>query len=258
MSLPASPDRLVRVERERGVLRVTLDSPHNRNALSLALVEQVLEALDPIDDELRAVVLTGTGPTFCAGADLKEDPAKAFERAGMMIDLFDRIGTCPVPVLVALNGNVRAGGLGLLGAADIVIAPSTATFAFTEVKIGVVPALIAATLLPRMAARAAQRWLLTGEEFDADDAARSGLVTEAVPPNEVSETVESILTALRQAAPSALRTTKQLLRERAGQRCDRNALVAAATQSAAVFASDDAREGMAAFREKRPPRWALT
>lgn len=249
---------LVRVEVLRGILRITLDSPHNRNALSLSLVEQLLAALDRVDTEadLRAVVLTGTGPTFCAGADLKEDPAKAFTRAAKMIDMFDRLGTCKLPVVVELNGNVRAGGLGLLGAADIVIAPDTATFAFSEVKLGVVPAIIAVTILPRMAPRLAQRYFLTGEEFDAGDAERSGLVTEAMPADQVRGAVEAILASFRAAAPSALITTKQLLRDRAGAPANRDALVAAATLSASVFASDDAREGMLAFREKRLPRWA--
>lgn len=250
---------LVHSQLDRGVLRVTLDSPHNRNALSLALVSQLDDALQRAEQEadLRAVVLTATGTTFCAGADLKEDPANAFARASKMIDMFDRLLTCKVPTIVELNGNVRAGGLGLLGAADIVVAPDTATFAFTEVRLGVVPAIIAVPLLPRLAARQAQRYLLTGEEFDAHAAAAMGLVSEAVAADAVSSTVGRILTALRAAAPSALITTKAFLRERAGKPADREAITAAAGLSASVFASDDAREGIAAFRERRPPRWVL-
>lgn len=253
-----SAARLVREELERGILRITLDSPHNRNALSLPLVEQLVAALERAnrEEDLRALVLTGTGPTFCAGADLKEDPSRAFTRAAKMIDMFDLLGTCKVPVIIELNGNVRAGGLGLLGAADIVIAPDSATFAFTEVRLGVVPAIIAVTILPRMTPRAAQRYFLTGEEFGAAEAARTGLITSSVPPDQVHSTVGAILDAFRKAAPSALITTKKLLRERAGQSADKDALVTAAQLSAAVFASDDAREGMQAFRDKRPPRWA--
>lgn len=253
-----SEAELVKVALDRNVLTITLDSPHNRNALSLVLVEQLVAAIEraETDDAVRAVVLTGTGPTFCAGADLKEDPARAFTRAAKMIDLFDRLGSCRVPVLIELNGNVRAGGLGLLGAADIVVAPSSATFAFTEVRLGVVPAIIAVTILPRMQARAAQRYFLTGEEFGAAEAADNGLVTVAVEPDQVRATVDGILEAFRKAAPSALITTKKLLRDRAGLRCDREAITSAAQLSAAVFASEDAREGMLAFREKRAPRWA--
>lgn len=249
---------LVRAEVERGILRITLDSPHNRNALSLALIEQLLAALERVETEtdLRAVVLSGTGPTFCAGADLKEDPSRAFARAAKMIDMFDRLGTCKLPVVIELNGNVRAGGLGLLGAADIVIAPSTATFAFTEVKIGVIPAIIAVTILPRMTPRLAQRYFLTGETFDAAEAERSGLITASVAPAEVRARVDAVLDSFRAAAPSALVLTKRLLRERAGAPANRDALIAAAQLSASVFASDDAQEGMAAFREKRLPRWA--
>lgn len=248
---------LVHTSLDRAVLRITLDSPHNRNALSLALVTELALALERAEQEpdLRAVVLTATGPTFCAGADLKEDSAKAFERARKMIDMFDRLRVCPVPTVIELNGNVRAGGLGLLGCADIVIAPRDATFAFTEVRLGVVPAIIAVPLLPRLAARAAQRYLLTGETFDAEAAAAMGLVSEAV--TDVPSKVQEILDALRAAAPSALRITKSFLRERAGKPADRDAIAAAAALSAQIFAGDDAREGMAAFREKRPPRWAL-
>ncbi|MDB4944023.1 MAG: crt7 [Labilithrix sp.] len=253
------PPALVKTELDRGILRVTLDSPHNRNALSLALVEQLVAALDRARTEpgIRAVVLTGSGPTFCAGADLKEDPSKGPARAARMIDMLDGLGSSPVPVVVQLNGNVRAGGLGILGAADVVVAPDTATFAFTEVRIGVVPAIIAITILPRMDARAAQRYFLTGEEFDAKEAARCGLVTMVAPAAEVASTVDGLLDCFRKAAPSALAATKQLLRDRALVRADREGLASAAALSASIFMSDDAREGMLAFREKRPPRWAV-
>lgn len=248
---------LVHDEIDRGILKITLDSPHNRNALSLQLVDELDAALARVDDDpdLRAVLLGHTGPTFCAGADLKEDPSNMLRRAQRMIDMLDRLGTCKVPVVIELDGNVRAGGLGLLGAADIVVAPSTATFAFTEVRIGVVPAIIAVTILPRMSPRAVQRYFLTGEEFDAAEAAASGLVTMSVAPEEVRPRTEAILDAFRLAAPSALRTTKAFVRERTGIKADRAGIASAAELSAQIFMSDDAREGMLAFREKRKPRW---
>ena len=250
---------LVKTELDRGVLRVTLDSPHNRNALSLALVEQLVAAFHRAKTErdVRAIVLTHTGPTFCAGADLKEDPAKGLTRAEKMIDMLHGIGMCPVPVVVELHGNVRAGGLGMLGAADIVVAPDNATFAFTEVRIGVVPAIIAVTILPRMDPRAAQRYFLTGEEFDATEAARNGLITMVAPADDVTKAVDGILDCFRKAAPSALAKTKELLRDRTMVKVEREGLASAAALSASIFASDDAREGMLAFREKRPPRWAI-
>lgn len=250
---------LVKTELDRGILRVTLDSPHNRNALSLALVEQLVAAFEraKTEPEVRAVVLTHTGPTFCAGADLKEDPSRNMTRAAKMIDMFHDMGASPVPVVVELHGNVRAGGLGMLGAADIVVAPDNATFAFTEVRIGVVAALIAVPILPRMDARAAQRYFLTGEEFDANEAVRNGLITMVAPAADVAKTVEGLLDCFRKSAPSAVAKTKELLRERTMVKVDRAGLESAAALSASIFASDDAREGMLAFREKRPPRWAL-
>ena len=256
-------DILVRVEDDRAVRRVILDSPHNRNALSLRLTDQLADAFahiaaDGARDELRAVVITGTGPTFCAGADLKEDAGTAPQRSARMVDLLEQIGTCPVPVVVQLNGSVRAGGLGILGAADIVVAPHSATFAFSEVRIGVAPAIIAVTLLPRMTARAVQRYFLTGETFDAAAAVQSGLVSVAVAEAEVATEVSALLDAFRQAAPSALRITRALLREGAGKLANRETLAEAARLSAQVFASDDAREGLRAFREKRKPRWVVS
>jgi methylglutaconyl-CoA hydratase len=253
----------VREADDRAVRRITLDSPHNRNALSLALTEQLAAAFvrvadDAQHDRVRAVVLTGTGPTFCAGADLKEDPATTPQRAARMVDLLELVLTCPVPVVVELNGNVRAGGLGILGAADIVVTPASATFAFSEVRIGVAPAIIAVTLLPKMTTRAAQRYFLTGETFDAAEAERCGLVTLSVPAEQVAATVQGITESFRQAAPSALRITRKLLREGAGKPASREALSAAARLSAEVFASDDAREGMLAFREKRSPAWVVS
>lgn len=246
---------LVKTELDRGILRVTLDSPHNRNALSLPLVEQLVAALDQAKEGVRAVVLTHTGPTFCAGADLKEDPSKLPARAEKMIDMLNGIAMCPVPVVVELHGNVRAGGLGILGAADIVVAPDNATFAFTEVRIGVVAAIIAVTILPRMDPRAAQRYFLTGEEFDAKEAERNGLIT--IVASDPKATVDGLLDAFRKSAPSALAKTKELLRERAMVKPDRDGLAKMGALSASIFMGDDAKEGMAAFREKRPPRWAL-
>ncbi len=221
---------------------------------TLALTDQLATAFaraatDALEDRIRAVVLTGTGPTFCAGADLKEDPSTTPQRAARMVDLLELVLTCPVPVVVELNGNVRAGGLGILGAADIVVAPSSATFSFSEVRIGVAPAIIAVTLLPKMTPRAARRYFLTGETFDAAEAERCGLVTMAVPAAEAGIRGQALTDALRLAAPSALRITRKLLRDGAGKEASRDSLAAAALLSAEVFASADAREGILAFRE---------
>ncbi|MFC7330117.1 enoyl-CoA hydratase-related protein [Marinactinospora rubrisoli] len=254
---------LVRASAERGVAILTLDSPHNRNALSARLRTELAERLAEAvaDDDVRAVLLTGTGPAFCAGADLKEVAA---ERAGRPVDpaapgmaeLFAAIMDAPKPVVAKLNGPARAGGIGLVAAADIAVAPASATFAFTEVRIGVVPAIISVPVAARMHDRQLARYFLTGETFDAAAAAGAGLVTVTVADPDVDAVTDGILDGIRQAAPDALAGTKALLRA-----ADRRDLASAFAEMAEVsrtyFAGDDAAEGRAAFFEKRPPRWAL-
>ncbi|MBV9351984.1 MAG: enoyl-CoA hydratase family protein, partial [Mycobacterium sp.] len=161
--------------------RLTLDSPHNRNALSTALVRQLHQGLRDAaaDSAVRAVVLGHTGGTFCAGADLAEaaggDPFDmAADRARELAALLRNIVESPLPVIAAIDGHVRAGGMGLVGACDIAVAGPRSTFALTEARIGVAPAIISLTLLPKMSARAAARYFLTGETFSAIDAAAIG------------------------------------------------------------------------------------
>lgn len=172
MTPPAHVDRT----RARGVETLTLDSPHNRNALSAALVDGLAAALTAAGDDpgVRAVVLTHTGNTFSAGADLRDPPDP-----DALVGLFRRIIELPKPVIARVAGHVRAGGLGLVAACDIAAASTESTFAFTEVRIGVAPAVISLTLLPRADPRALARHYLTGERFDAAEAARAGLVTAA-------------------------------------------------------------------------------
>ena len=171
---------------EGPVARLTLDSPHNRNALSTALVSQLRQGLcDASDDSsVRVVVLGHTGGTFCAGADLSEasggDPAETVaDNARQLTSVLRSILEMPQPVIGAIDGHVRAGGLGLVGACDIVVAGRNSTFALTEARIGVAPSIISLTLLPKMSARAAGRYFVTGEKFGADEAAEMGLVTVA-------------------------------------------------------------------------------
>ena len=171
---------------EGPVARLTLDSPDNRNALSKALVSQLRQGLcDASDDSaVRAVVLGHTGGTFCAGADLSEasggDAAETVaDNARQLTSVLRSILEMPQPVIGAIDGHVRAGGLGLVGACDIVVAGRNSTFALTEARIGVAPSIISLTLLPKMSARAAGRYFVTGEKFGADEAAEIGLITVA-------------------------------------------------------------------------------
>ena len=237
--------------RARGVETLSLDSTANRNALSAALVGELAGALTDCakDGDVRAIVLTHTGNTFCAGADLRDPPDP-----DALVDLLRQIVALPKPVLARVTGHVRAGGLGLLAACDIAAAGTEASFAFTEVRIGVAPAVISLPLLPRTDPRALARYYLTGERFDAAEAARIGLVTVAGA--DVDEALTPILDGLRRSAPQGLAETKQLLTARVLETFDRDAADLTAL-SARLFASPQAREGMTAFLERRDPTWAL-
>ncbi len=238
---------------DKGVARIALDSPHNRNALSSALMTELERRLTQAetDDAVRAVELTHTGGTFCAGADLNEARQGMDASTRRVIALLRQIVELRKPVLASIDGHVRAGGMGLLGACDIALAGPASTFAFSEVRLGLAPAMISLTTLPRLTARAAARYYLTGEAFDAPTAARIGLITDAV--DDIDAATHAVLDALRQASPQGLRETKPLTTK--GVSFD--GAEALAEQSARLFASDEAREGMASFLEKRPPRWAL-
>ncbi|MFF3172652.1 enoyl-CoA hydratase family protein [Streptomyces sp. NPDC057900] len=236
---------------ERGITTLTLDSPANRNALSARLVVELSAALAACaaDDAVRAVVLTHTGNTFCAGADLTApaDPA-AF------VALLRQIVALPKPVVARVTGHVRAGGLGLLGACDISAAGPGATFALTESRLGLAPAVISIPLLPRVDPRAAARYYLTGERFDATEAARISLITLAAATDDVDEALAPVLDGLRRASPQGLRASKELVTASVLESFDQHAedLIA---RSAALFASEEAREGMTAFLERRDPAW---
>ena len=239
------------------IATVTLDSPENRNALSAALVGELHAHLRSADDDstVRAVVLTHTGRTFCAGADLREQAAEGGPAQGTrrMLELLSAIVTLPKPVVGRIDGHVRAGGLGLVGACDIAIAGPSSSFAFTEARLGLAPAIISLTTLSRMSERAAARYYLTGETFDAGAAAAAGLITAAV--QDVDAEIEAITQALRACSPQGLRETKSLTTApvRARFAADADALQALSQR---LFSSDEAREGILSFLQKRPPAWA--
>ncbi len=252
---PASPQQLVRVEVNRGVGTVTLDSPGNRNALSAAVRAQLRSALDTVaaDDSVRVVVLTHRGPVFCSGMDLKEEAVAAPERQGVreLPAILQRVARCPKPVLARVAGPARAGGIGMLAAADIVVTVPSATFAFSEVRIGLIPAVITVCVLHRVQATAARELLLTGEIFDAARAQQIGLVNAVT--EDIDGTVERYLTSLLAGGPTALAGTKELLRATLDDSDHRYA--ALLEISAAQFASAEAREGAVAFTGKRAPSW---
>ncbi|MEU5630746.1 enoyl-CoA hydratase family protein [Streptomyces rishiriensis] len=237
--------------RERGVHTLSLDSPATRNALSSALVTRLAASLAECaeDTDVRAVVLTHTGGAFCAGADLRDPPdPDAF------VALLRQIVELPRPVVARVTGHVRAGGLGLLAACDVTAAATGSTFAFTEVRIGVAPAVISLPLLPRTDPRALARYCLTGERFDAAEAARIGLLTDHG--DDVDAVLAPVLDGLRRAAPQGLAETKRLLTARVLETFDRDAADLTAL-SARLFSTGQAREGMTAFLERRDPAWVL-
>lgn len=260
------------------VARLTLNSPHNRNALSSALVGQLHQALRDAaaDPAVRAVVLGHAGGTFCAGADLSEagggsargdreggaagpsgSPPSGFDmaaaRARELAALLRAIVACPLPVIAAIDGHVRAGGFGLVGACDIAVAGPRSTFALTEARIGVAPAIISLTLLPKLSARAAARYYLTGEKFQAAEAAEIGLVTMAV--EDVDAAVAEVIADVGRGSPQGLAASKALTTAAILEGFDRDA-ERLSEESARLFVSEEAREGMLAFLEKRPPSWA--
>ncbi|MFC9278203.1 enoyl-CoA hydratase family protein [Streptomyces collinus] len=242
---------LVGRTRARGVETLSLDSTATRNALSAALVTELDGALTDCakDPDVRAVVLTHTGTTFCAGADLRDPPDP-----DALVGLLRRIVELPRPVLARITGHVRAGGLGLLAACDMAAAGPEATFAFTEVRIGVAPAVISLPVLPRTDPRALARYYLTGERFTPADAVRLGLLT--VTADDVDDALAPLLDGLRRSSPQALAETKRLLTARVLETFDRDAAELTAL-SARLFASPQAREGMTAFLERRDAAWVV-
>ncbi|RMB83267.1 enoyl-CoA hydratase family protein [Streptomyces shenzhenensis] len=237
--------------RARGVETLSLDSAETRNALSAALVGGLVDALAECaaDTGVRAVVLTHTGGTFCAGADLRDPP-----RPDAVVGLLRQLVALDKPVVARVTGHVRAGGLGLLSACDIAAAASEATFAFTEVRIGVAPAVISLPVIPRADPRALARYYLTGERFDAAEATRIGLLTLAG--DDVDAALAPVLDGLRRASPQGLAAAKRLLTARVLETFDREAADLTAL-SARLFSSAQARDGMTAFLERRDAPWVL-
>ncbi len=252
------------------VATITLDSPTNRNALCAAVRAQLLSALDDAanDDRARVVVLSHTGPVFCSGMDLKETATATVGSQGVreLPRILQTIARCAKPVVARVGGPARAGGVGIAAAADIVLAAANATFAFSEVRIGLVPAVISVPVLNRLSAVAARELMLTGEVFDALRAKEIGLVnavaqvaeaTAAADPRALAAALDDLVTryvaALLKGGPNALRATKSLLRQ--GLDDSEHRYAELLELSATQFASGEGREGATAFAEKRPPAW---
>lgn len=250
---------LVRYVVSAGLATVTLDSPANRNALSAQLIGELIEALRAAaaDPAVRVIVLTHTGPVFCSGADLAQAAGSgpAGQPVATMPALLLELWESPKAVVGRVAGPVRAGGVGLLAGCDIVVCAREATFAFTEVRLGLVPALISATVLQRVQPAAARELLLTGEVFDGSRAVSIGLVTSAVPAERLDDEVRRYVDMLQRAGPEALAATKALLRRVPAPRPTVADLEELAALSVRHFTSAEGQEGIAARREKRDASW---
>ncbi|HYX88838.1 MAG TPA: enoyl-CoA hydratase-related protein [Gaiellaceae bacterium] len=245
----------LRIERDGAVLRVTLARPERRNAFDAALIAELTEAFADVGDA-RAVVLAGEGESFCAGADVEWQRASIdlsydenIEDALRLYRMCETIDRCPAPVIARVHGHALGGGSGLVACADIAVAAEDAVFAFSEVRLGIIPAVISPFVFAKIGPGAARRWFLTGERFGADVALRIGLVHEvaANPDEAVNELVEAVLAG----GPEAVRAAKKLALERPTG--SETAEIAATRRS-----SEEGQEGLRAFLEKRTPAWRST
>jgi methylglutaconyl-CoA hydratase len=241
----------LRIERDGRVLRVTLDRPERRNAFDAALIADLTEAFSDVGDA-RAVVLSGEGQSFCAGADVDWQRSaidlsfeENVEDALRLYRMCETIDCCPAPVIARVQGFALGGGSGLVACADIAIAEPDSVFAFSEVKLGIIPAVISPFVLPKIGTHA-RRYFLTGERFDANTALRIGLVHELA--EELDAAVARVVAEVLSSGPKAVREAKKLIRERPPGRDT-------AQIAARLRAGDEGQEGLRAFLERRTPDW---
>lgn len=257
-------ETLLETTLQQGVAVLWMNRPELRNALNPALIEALTEAVEAAseDDAVRVIVLAGHGPAFCAGADLNWMKAAAqYGEAENRADaerlarLLRRIAESPKPTVARVHGPAFAGGLGLVAACDIAVASTEASFCLSEVKLGIIPAMISPYVIRAMGPRMASRWFLSAEVFHGAEAYRHGLVQELTPPAELDATVNALLGRLLQGGPAALAATKALIRDVTDRPIDDALQADTAARIAAARASAEGREGIAAFLEKRRPSW---
>ena len=246
-------------EIEQGAAWITLNRPENRNALSSILVTELYDHLMAAnaDDSVRSIVITGNGPAFCAGADLKSPPGQLSEgsdRAVPYADVLTTIIDSPKPVIAAINGAAFAGGLGLVGASDIVVTREDVQFSFSEVRIGVIPAIISVVCLPKLGTHHGMKLFLTGERFNGPQAVAMGLAHRAVSGDKLHTAVQEEIDMINLGGPIAVQECKKLVR-RVPQLSLADGFKETAEWSARMFRSEEGTEGMASFREKRKPSW---
>ena len=250
----------LRVERDAGIVTVNLARPDVRNAFNATLIHELIHVFGAIDDSARVVILQGDGAVFCAGADLammQESTAHSVEQnvsdARSMAKVFEVVDRCPVPVIGRIHGAAMGGGLGLVACCDIAIADDQSKFALTEVKLGLVPAVIAPYVIAKIGVGAARRYFVTGEIFDARTAKDIGLVHEAVDGESLDDQVMLCVDAIRANGPKAVRAAKKLILDVAA-RPDHTGMT---TQLIAdLRVSPEGQEGLKAFLAKKKPSWS--
>jgi methylglutaconyl-CoA hydratase len=253
----------VQIDRLDSVRTIRLNRPDRRNAFDDDLIREVTEAFreTAADPDARLVILAGAGDSFCAGADLAWMRRAAdftekenLEDARRMADMFDAVASCPFPVIARVQGACMGGGIGLLAACDIAIASREAIFAFTEVRLGLIPAVISPYVLAKVRAGDVSRYFLTGERFGAEEALRIGLVQLVVEEGHLERQLNSLTAEIRAGAPVAQSEAKRLLRE-IPQMDRAQAGDATTAWIARLRASEEGREGIRAFLERRAPAW---
>lgn len=252
------------VEKNNHIVTVTLNRPDKRNAFNDDVIAELDEVFTRLgqDDAVRAIVLTGTGKAFCAGADLNWMRAMAdYSReenladADKLAQMLKTIYTCPKPTVAAIQGDVYAGGIGLVAVCDIAIAVETANFCLSEVRLGLAPATISPYVIKAMGARASHRYFLTAEVFDAVEAQRIGLIHEAVAADKLDDAVAKLTKKLVNNSPNAVKTCKALIQNVAEKEID-DALIQQTVEGIAdIRASDEGKEGVQSFLQKRKPNW---
>ena len=249
---------LVETGRSDGVLTITLCDEPRRNALSRELLSQLMDALDEVDrdPETRVGVVTNRGNVFCAGANLAEQSSAepGASRTIGLVELFTKIQRSPKPIIGLIKGHCVAGGVGLAAVMDISVALDTAMFGFTEVRVGVAPAMISVVCLPKMRPADAKAAFLRGNRFSASEAVQMGLINEVATADDIDDELRIIINDLLAGEPSALAAAKELTRRVPSMSVD-EAFEWTQSLSGALFATDQAREGMTAFLEKRPAAW---
>ena len=251
---------LIGTELESGVLTVTLQDEENRNALSVGLTSELTETLDEAEEnpDVRVIILTNRGRVFCAGADLSERSSHKESKSSTKpidpLQIFGRFRESSKPYIGKINGHCVAGGMGIAAAMDISIATEEAKFGFTEVRIGVAPAMISVLCLPKMRPAEASEAFLRGNRFSASEAARMGLINAAVPANEIDTVIQEIVSDIKAGGPEAIAAAKQLT-VRVPQMQVEEAFTWTSKLSANLFKGEEAQEGMRAYLDKRPPSW---